>query len=47
MNLKEKVYDWKNRLKDRHMFSIVVASFLVILALLGYIVKIRNDVFNE
>ena len=43
MNFGNKLKDWKNRLKDRHMFSIVVASFLVILALLGYIIKIRND----
>ena len=36
--LKEKVYDWKDRLKDRHMLSIVVVliSIIVILALYAY-----------
>jgi germination protein YpeB len=43
MNFSNKLKDWKERLTDRHMFSIVVTSFLVILALLGYIIKIRND----
>jgi len=43
MNFGNKLKDWKNRLKDRHMFSIVIGSFIVILALLGYIIKIRND----
>lgn len=43
MNFSDKLEDWKSRLKDRHMLSIVVGSFLVILALLGYIIKIRND----
>ncbi len=43
MNLANKLNDWKNRLKDRHMFTIVLSSFLVIIVLLGYIFKIRND----
>jgi len=43
MNFANKLKDWRNRLKDRHMFTIVISSFLVILALLGYIFKIRND----
>lgn len=43
MNLGEKLKDWKSRLKDRHMFTIVISSFLVIIALLGYIFKVRND----
>lgn len=43
MNFIDKLNDWKNRLKDRHMFTIVISSFLVIIALLGYIIKIRND----
>lgn len=43
MNFVNKLKDWKNRLKDRHMFTIVITSFLIIFALLGYIVKIRND----
>ena len=43
MNLVGKFKDWKNRLQDRHMLSIIVTSFVIILALLGYIIKIRND----
>ncbi len=37
-SLKQKVYDWKDRLKDRHMLSIVVVliSIIVILALFTY-----------
>lgn len=37
-SLKEKVYDWKDRLKDRHMLTLVVAliSIIVILSLLIY-----------
>lgn len=43
MNFTNKLKDWRNRLRDRHMFTIVISSFLVIIALLGYIFKIRND----
>lgn len=43
MNFADKLKDWRNRLRDRHMFTIVISSFLVIIALLGYIFKIRND----
>lgn len=43
MNFANKLKDWRNRLRDRHMFTIVISSFLVIIALLGYIFKIRND----
>jgi len=43
MNFGNKLKDWRNRLRDRHMFTIVISSFLVILALLGYIFKLRND----
>ena len=32
--IKEKVYDWKNRLKDRHMLSLVV-GLMIIIAVLG------------
>ena len=37
-SLKEKVYDWKDRLKDRHMLTLVVVliSIIVILSLLIY-----------
>lgn len=43
MNFVNKLKDWRNRLRDRHMFTIVISSFLVIVVLLGYIFKIRND----
>lgn len=43
MNFTEKLKDWRNRLRDRHMFTIVITTFLIILILLGYIFKIRND----
>lgn len=43
MNFSGKLKDWKNRLKDRHMLTPVIFSFLVIIVLLGYIIKIRND----
>ena len=32
--IKEKIYDWKNRLKDRHMLTLVV-TLVVIIATLG------------
>lgn len=37
--IKEKVYDWKNRLKDRHMLSLVVGLIAVIVALGIYTYK--------
>ena len=43
MNFVNKLKDWRNRLRDRHMFTIVITTFLIILVLLGYIFKIRND----
>lgn len=43
MNASKKFKDWYNRLRDRHMFSLVITSFLVIIALGCYILKIRND----
>lgn len=33
MNVKEKLVDWKNRLKDRHMLSVIVVMGAIILAL--------------
>ena len=56
--IKEKLYDWKNRLKDRHMLSIVLFFIAIILILGGfgyykeleYIRKTENDynmAFNE
>lgn len=43
MNLKEKFIDWKNRLKDRHMFSIIVVLFIVCLVLGGFIYKKQKE----
>ena len=37
--IKEKVYDWKNRLKDRHMLSLVVGLVAIIVALGVYTYK--------
>ena len=38
MSVKQKVYDWKNRLQDRHMLSIIVTliSIIVVLGLYTY-----------
>ena len=33
MNIKEKLIDWKNRLKDRHMLSVIVVMGAVIVGL--------------
>lgn len=41
--VKEKVYDWKNRLKDRHMLTIVIVAIVVIAALGMYIYKRERD----
>ncbi len=41
MNFKEKVYDWKNRLKDRHMFTIIIVLIAIIIALGLFIYKQR------
>lgn len=43
MNLKEKVIDWKNRLKDRHMFSIIIALIIICLVLGGIIYKKQKE----
>lgn len=41
--IKEKVYDWKNRLQDRHMLSLVV-TLVVVIAVLGlYTYKRERD----
>lgn len=41
--LKEKVIDWKNRLKDRHMLSVVVVMFTIIVILSIYIYKKQTE----
>lgn len=43
MNLKEKMIDWKNRLKDRHMFSIIVVLLIICLVLGGIIYKKQRE----
>ncbi len=42
-SLKEKVYDWKDRLKDRHMLSLVVTLIVIIVALGLYTYKKQRD----
>ena len=42
-NVKEKIYDWKNRLKDRHMLSLVVTLIVIIVALGLYIYKKQTE----
>lgn len=41
--LKEKMIDWKNRLKDRHMLSIIVILFTIIVILGLYIYKKQTE----
>ena len=37
--IKEKIYDWKDRLRDRHMLSLVVGLVAIIVALGIYTYK--------
>ena len=41
--IKNKLIDWKNRLKDRHMLSIVVVLFTIIIILAIYIYKKQTE----
>ena len=41
--IREKVYDWKNRLKDRHMLTIVIVLIAVLVAVGLYIYKRERD----
>ena len=41
--IKEKLIDWKNRLKDRHMLSIIVVLFSIIIVLGLYTYKKQRD----
>ena len=43
MNIKEKVYDWKDRLRDRHMLSLVVTLVVVITIVGLYTYKRERD----
>lgn len=42
----EKVYDWKNRLKDRHMLTLVITLVVIIAALGIYTYKRERDFRN-
>ena len=41
--IREKVYDWKNRLKDRHMLTLVITLVVIIAALGLYTYKRERD----
>ncbi len=41
--IKNKLIDWKNRLKDRHMLSIVVVLFTIIVVMAIYIYKKQTE----
>ena len=41
--IKDKLIDWKNRLKDRHMLSIIVVLFSIIVVLAIYIYKKQTE----
>lgn len=43
MNIKEKLIDWKNRLKDTHMLSIIVVLFSIIVILGVYAYKKQRE----
>ena len=43
MNIREKVYDWKNRLKDRHMLSVIVVLGAIIIGLGLFTYKRERD----
>ncbi len=42
-SLKQKMYDWKDRLKDRHMLTIVVVLIAIIVALALYTYKKQTE----
>lgn len=43
MNLREKMYDWKNRLQDRHMLSVIVVLGAIIIGLGVFVYKKEMD----
>lgn len=43
MNIKDKIVDWKNRLEDRHMLSIIVVLFSIIVIIGVYAYKKQRD----
>ena len=44
--VKEKIYDWKNRLKDRHMLTLVI-TLIVIIAALGIFTYKRERIYRQ
>ena len=46
MGLKEKVIDWKNRLKDRHMLTIIV-TLIAIIALLAMVIYKKQTEYRQ
>ena len=46
MNIKEKVYDWKDRLKYRHMLTLVV-TLVTVIAVLGLYTYKRERTFRQ
>lgn len=46
MNLKEKVYDWKDRLKDRHMLSVIVVLGAIIIGI-GVFTYSREQTYRQ
>lgn len=44
MNLREKMYDWKNRLKDRHMLSVIVVLGAIIVGFGVFTYKRERDI---
>ena len=44
MNLREKMYDWKNRLKDRHMLSIIVVLGAIVVCFGVFTYKREQDI---
>ena len=43
--IKNKLIDWKNRLKDRHMLSVIVVLFTIIIILSVIIYKKQSNVY--
>ena len=42
-SLKDKIYDWRNRLRDRHMLTLVVTLVTIITVLGLYTYKRERD----
>lgn len=45
-NIKNKLIDWKDRLKDRHMLSVIVV-LLIVIAILGMILYKKQQEFRQ